>query len=180
MTHAAGCRTTPGAARPLFEDDIEVDVDAICDGHRCRAGVIGTHRGSGVHSGDSACSLPPHSLPNALAHAETKRSRDGESAQRARLIDVRSTFSSCSGRDVVTCLEVNPACVAPCRLCHTATGRAAGQGLLRAAWRDQSLAAARHRRRSAAAVFLGEGSGIPVQQVPRCRYHPRPRDEIDR
>ena len=43
---------------------VEVDVDALCDGERVHiAGVMEHIEEAGVHSGDSACSLPPHSLP---------------------------------------------------------------------------------------------------------------------
>ena len=46
-------------------DAIEVDVDAICDGTEVLIGGIMEHiEEAGVHSGDSACSLPPFSLPN--------------------------------------------------------------------------------------------------------------------
>jgi carbamoyl-phosphate synthase large subunit len=51
----------------FLEDAIEVDVDAICDGTTVVIGGIMEHiEEAGVHSGDSACSLPPHSLSAAL------------------------------------------------------------------------------------------------------------------
>jgi carbamoyl-phosphate synthase large subunit len=47
----------------FLADAIEVDVDAICDGERVVIGGIMEHiEEAGVHSGDSACSLPPYSL----------------------------------------------------------------------------------------------------------------------
>ena len=47
----------------FLADAIEVDVDAICDGKRVVVGGIMEHiEEAGVHSGDSACSLPPYSL----------------------------------------------------------------------------------------------------------------------
>jgi carbamoyl-phosphate synthase large subunit len=47
----------------FLEDAIEVDVDALCDGTECRlAGVMQHVEEAGVHSGDSACVLPPMSL----------------------------------------------------------------------------------------------------------------------
>ena len=46
---------------------IEVDIDAICDGKDVVIGGIMQHiEQAGVHSGDSACSLPPYSLPKAV------------------------------------------------------------------------------------------------------------------
>src|SRR5690606_17773668 len=48
----------------FLADAIEVDVDAICDGQRVVIGGIMEHiEEAGVHSGDSACSIPPWSLP---------------------------------------------------------------------------------------------------------------------
>src|SRR3989441_4720196 len=50
-----------------LEDAIEIDVDAISDGRRIVIGGIMEHiEEAGVHSGDSACSLPPYSLSPAI------------------------------------------------------------------------------------------------------------------
>ena len=55
-------------ANPVLLDSylanaIEVDVDALCDGRAVHvAGVMEHIEEAGVHSGDSACSLPPYSL----------------------------------------------------------------------------------------------------------------------
>jgi carbamoyl-phosphate synthase large subunit len=47
----------------FLEDSIEVDVDALCDGEQVWIGGIMQHvEEAGIHSGDSACVLPPHSL----------------------------------------------------------------------------------------------------------------------
>ncbi|HEU4876523.1 MAG TPA: carbamoyl-phosphate synthase large subunit, partial [Sphingomicrobium sp.] len=47
-----------------LRDAIEVDVDAICDGKDVAvAGILQHIEEAGVHSGDSACSIPPYSLP---------------------------------------------------------------------------------------------------------------------
>ena len=47
----------------FLEHAIEIDVDALCDGHEVRIGGILQHvEEAGVHSGDSACVLPPMSL----------------------------------------------------------------------------------------------------------------------
>jgi carbamoyl-phosphate synthase large subunit len=67
--------------RPLLvdrylRDAIEVDVDAICDGEDVFvAGVMEHIEEAGVHSGDSACALPPYSLPKKIIaeiEAQTK------------------------------------------------------------------------------------------------------------
>ncbi len=48
----------------FLEDSIEVDVDALCDpdGHVWIAGIMQHVEEAGIHSGDSACVLPPHAL----------------------------------------------------------------------------------------------------------------------
>ncbi|MEA2186713.1 MAG: carbamoyl-phosphate synthase large subunit, partial [Solirubrobacteraceae bacterium] len=61
-------RTGNGGEREIFldrflENAIEVDVDALCDGEHVWIGGIMQHvEEAGIHSGDSACVLPPHSL----------------------------------------------------------------------------------------------------------------------
>ena len=57
----------------FLNDAIEVDVDCICDGASVFIGGVMEHiEQAGVHSGDSACSLPPHSLSGGLVQ-ELKR-----------------------------------------------------------------------------------------------------------
>ena len=51
----------------FLEDAFEADVDALCDGERVAIGGIMQHiEDAGVHSGDSACVLPPYLLPRAV------------------------------------------------------------------------------------------------------------------
>ena len=77
----------------FLADAIEVDVDAICDGERVVVGGIMEHiEEAGIHSGDSACSLPPYSLAaecierdhgrDAQARARDRRARPDERAVR--------------------------------------------------------------------------------------------------
>jgi len=51
----------------FLRDAIEIDVDAICDGEAVHvAGIMEHIEEAGIHSGDSACSLPPYSLPDSV------------------------------------------------------------------------------------------------------------------
>ncbi|MCX7622091.1 MAG: carbamoyl phosphate synthase large subunit, partial [Acidimicrobiales bacterium] len=51
----------------FLDDAIEVDIDAVCDGQEVLIGGIMEHiEQAGVHSGDSACSLPPYTLSVAI------------------------------------------------------------------------------------------------------------------
>ena len=65
----------------FLNDAIEVDVDAICDGEDVLIGGIMEHiEQAGVHSGDSACSLPPFSLSQGAAGRTAAADRgDGQS-----------------------------------------------------------------------------------------------------
>jgi carbamoyl-phosphate synthase large subunit len=62
--HAQSPEGSPSIFLDRFlEDATEVDVDALCDGHEVWIGGIMQHvEEAGIHSGDSACVLPPHSL----------------------------------------------------------------------------------------------------------------------
>ncbi|WP_316150525.1 carbamoyl-phosphate synthase large subunit [Cupriavidus sp. BIC8F] len=94
----------------FLNDAIECDVDAISDGKRVFIGGVMEHiEQAGVHSGDSACSLPPYSL-SAETVAELKR----QTAAMARalnvvgLMNVQFAIQQSDGVDTVYVLEVNP------------------------------------------------------------------------
>jgi len=94
----------------FLNDAIECDVDALCDGQRVFIGGVMEHiEQAGVHSGDSACSLPPYSLAQATVD-ELKR----QTAAMARalnvigLMNVQFAIQHTDGQDVVYVLEVNP------------------------------------------------------------------------
>jgi carbamoyl-phosphate synthase large subunit len=65
LTHAVqASEERPVLVDKFLEDAIEIDVDAISDGETVVIGGVMEHiEEAGVHSGDSACSLPPHSIP---------------------------------------------------------------------------------------------------------------------
>ncbi|HSZ69167.1 MAG TPA: carbamoyl-phosphate synthase large subunit [Solirubrobacteraceae bacterium] len=61
----------------FLENAIEVDVDALCDGREVWIGGIMQHvEEAGVHSGDSACVLPPHSLGGEMLEQIRAATRD--------------------------------------------------------------------------------------------------------
>ena len=89
-----------------LRDAIEVDVDAISDGKDVAVtGILEHIEEAGVHSGDSACSIPPHSLDKALI-AEIER----QTRELALALDVRGLMNvqfAVKERDVYL-IEVNP------------------------------------------------------------------------
>ena len=61
----------------FLDDAIEVDVDAICDGQQVVIGGIMEHiEQAGVHSGDSACSLPAYTLSQDIQDIMRKQVRE--------------------------------------------------------------------------------------------------------
>lgn len=89
-----------------LRDAIEVDVDALCDGTDVVvAGVLQHIEEAGVHSGDSACSIPPYSLSAGIV-AEIERQTEAL----ARALDVRGLMNIqfAVKDDEVFLIEVNP------------------------------------------------------------------------
>jgi len=94
----------------FLNDATEVDVDALSDGRQVIIGGIMEHiEQAGVHSGDSACSLPPFSLP-ADIQDELRR----QTAMMAKgldvvgLMNVQFAIQKNDGANTVYVLEVNP------------------------------------------------------------------------
>ncbi len=90
----------------FLSEAIEVDVDCISDGERAVVcGVMEHIEEAGIHSGDSACALPPYTLSPALID-EIKR----QTELLARRLDVRGLMNVqyAIKDDVVYVLEVNP------------------------------------------------------------------------
>lgn len=94
----------------FLEDATEVDVDAICDGERTIvAGVMEHIEQAGVHSGDSACCIPPYSLPGPVV-AEIKEATHAlaRKLQVKGLMNIQFAVKMEEGRPTVYVLEVNP------------------------------------------------------------------------
>jgi len=90
----------------FLNDAIEVDVDAICDGTDVVIGGIMEHiEEAGVHSGDSACSLPPFSLSEEIK-AEL-REQTKQMALALNVIGLMNVQFAIKGSDIYV-LEVNP------------------------------------------------------------------------
>jgi carbamoyl-phosphate synthase large subunit len=84
----------------------EVDVDAICDGEDVLIGGIMEHiEQAGVHSGDSACSIPPYSLSPAIQDEMRRQIR--LMALELGVVGLMNTQFALRGEDVYV-LEVNP------------------------------------------------------------------------
>jgi carbamoyl-phosphate synthase large subunit len=98
--------TSPVLIDQYLRDAIEVDVDAICDGEDVVvAGVLQHIEEAGVHSGDSACSIPPYSL-SAEIIAEIER----QTVALAHALSVKGLMNIqfAVKEGVVYLIEVNP------------------------------------------------------------------------
>ncbi len=90
----------------FLNDAIEVDVDALSDGEQVVIGGIMQHiEQAGVHSGDSACSLPPYSLSNDIQ--DELRRQTVAMAKALKVIGLMNVQFAIQG-DTVYVLEVNP------------------------------------------------------------------------
>ncbi|NEX22633.1 carbamoyl-phosphate synthase large subunit [Thiorhodococcus mannitoliphagus] len=90
----------------FLDDAIEVDVDAVCDGNAVLIGGIMEHiEQAGVHSGDSACSLPPYTLPAVIQDCMRE-----QMAKMARALNVVGLMNAqfAIKDDEIFVLEVNP------------------------------------------------------------------------
>jgi carbamoyl-phosphate synthase large subunit len=90
----------------FLNDAIEVDVDAICDGKDVLIGGVMEHiEEAGVHSGDSACSLPPFSLREDIQ--DQLREQTKKMAHALNVVGLMNVQFAVKGDDIYV-LEVNP------------------------------------------------------------------------
>jgi carbamoyl-phosphate synthase large subunit len=108
LSSRAGEEDAPILIDQFLPDAIEVDVDVVADGHDAIVGGVMEHiEEAGIHSGDSACCLPPYSLAPATVEAIKNQAR-----ALARELDVRGLMNvqfavPRDGRGIFI-LEVNP------------------------------------------------------------------------
>ena len=97
---------TPVLIDRYLSDAIEVDVDCICDGERVYvAGVMEHIEEAGIHSGDSACALPPYTLsPATVTELKAQTEALAKALNVVGLMNVQYAIKD----DAVYVLEVNP------------------------------------------------------------------------
>ncbi|QLB19149.1 carbamoyl-phosphate synthase large subunit [Mannheimia granulomatis] len=105
----------------FLNNAIEVDVDCICDGENVLIGGIMQHvEQAGIHSGDSACSLPAYSLNSEILDEIRRQTREMAFALGVKgLMNVQFAVQN----DVVYVLEVNPRASRTVPFVSKATGR---------------------------------------------------------
>jgi carbamoyl-phosphate synthase large subunit len=148
----------------------------VSDGEQVVIGAIMQHiEQAGVHSGDSACSLPPYSLPAAVQDEMREQVRQMALALGVRgLMNVQLAWQD----DEVYVIEVNP------RASRTVpfVSKCIGVSLAKVAARCMAgtTLASQGFTKEWCPGSTRQGSGDAVQQVPRRRPDSRPGDEVHR
>ena len=173
--------------RPLLidrylTDAIEVDVDCLADGKDTYvAGIMEHIEEAGIHSGDSACSLPPHNLSAELIAELDRQTRALALALKVGgLMNVQYAIKD----GVIYVLEVNPRASRTVPFVAKVTGvpiakiaaRNHGRRITRESCAETAALRFRHR-----GAYRRQGSGVPLRPLRRQgRHRPRPGDEIHR
>jgi len=94
----------------FLNDAIECDVDCLSDGETTFIGGVMEHiEQAGVHSGDSACSLPPYSLSSeTIIELKRQTSAMAKALHVVGLMNVQFAIQHVDDKDVIYILEVNP------------------------------------------------------------------------
>ena len=168
--------TNPLLFDRYLSDATEIDVDCLCDGKDTFiVGIMEHIEEAGIHSGDSACSLPPHSL-------------DAADDRRTGAADPRTGARPRRGRADERAIRHQG------RRHLRARGQSAGvahgavrrQGDRHAGGEDRRAADGRREARglqseeAQARPCRRQGIGISVRPLPRRRYRARPGDALDR
>ena len=97
-----------------LRDATELDVDVLCDGDEVVvAGILEHIEEAGVHSGDSACSMPPHSLSQAIIDELTRQA--SAMAKALNVVGLMNVQFAVRG-DTIYVIEANPRASPPFRL----------------------------------------------------------------
>jgi carbamoyl-phosphate synthase large subunit len=140
----------------FLDDAIEIDVDALCDGHEVYLGGIMEHiEEAGVHSGDSACALPPITLGESdLAAVRTSTEVIARGIGVRGLLNVQYALKD----DVLYVLEANP------RASRTApfVSKATAVPLAKAAARIMLGASIATLRAEGLLLPCGDGGDLPM------------------
>jgi carbamoyl-phosphate synthase large subunit len=107
LTHAVrASEERPVLIDKFLEDAIEIDVDSIADGETVVIGGIMEHiEEAGVHSGDSACSLPPHSISGETVREIARQTK--ALAKELRVVGLMNVQFAIQKGEIYI-LEVNP------------------------------------------------------------------------
>ena len=110
----------------FLNDAVEVDVDAISDGENVFiAGIMEHIEEAGIHSGDSACSLPPYSLDSeTIKKIEKQTVSIAKNLKVVGLLNIQFAIKKSKSKNEIFILEVNPRASRTVPFVAKATGNA--------------------------------------------------------
>ncbi|EHL29826.1 hypothetical protein LDG_8118 [Legionella drancourtii LLAP12] len=147
LSHAvAVSNDSPVLLDRFLNDAIEVDIDAICDGKEVLIGAVMEHiEQAGIHSGDSACTLPPFSLSVVVQQDLMEQMR--QMALKLGVVGLINAQFAIQADDIYV-LEVNPRASRTVPFVSKATGlplaKIAARCKLGISLRDQGLSQNHH------------------------------------
>ncbi len=160
----------------FLADAVELDVDVVADrtGAVVVGGVMEHIEEAGIHSGDSACALPPYSLPADIIDEVKRQAR--VLATELGVIGLMNVQLAVVGGDVFV-LEVNPRASRTVPFVSKAIGRPLAK-LAAKVMAGRTLAEL-EADRGRAAPRLGQGGGVPVREVRGRGHAARAGDALD-
>ena len=161
----------------FLNDAVEVDVDAVCDGKAVLiAGIMEHIEQAGVHSGDSACSLPPFSLSAPLQ--DELRRQTSAMARALKVVGLMNVQFAIQGETVYV-LEVNPRASRTVPFVSKATGLQLAKISARC-MTGRTLAQQGVTAGSDSLLLFSQGSRFSFYQASRSGYHTGTRNEVHR
>ena len=168
--------TNPLLFDRYLSDATEIDVDCLCDGKDTFiVGIMEHIEEAGIHSGDSACSLPPHSLDAKMIEELERQTR--ELALGLDVVGLMNVQYAIKDGEIYV-LEVNPRAsrTVPfvAKVVGTPVAKIAARIMAGEKLADFKL------KKTQARPCRRQGIGIPVRALPRRRYRARSGDALDR
>ena len=159
-----------------LSDATEIDVDCLCDGKDTFiVGIMEHIEEAGIHSGDSACSLPPHSLDAKMIEELERQTR--ELALGLDVVGLMNVQYAIKDGEIYV-LEVNPRAsrTVPfvAKVVGTPVAKIAARIMAGEKLADFKL------KKTQARPCRRQGIGLPVRALPRRRHRARPGDALDR
>ena len=159
-----------------LSDATEIDVDCLCDGKDTFiVGIMEHIEEAGIHSGDSACSLPPHSLDAAMIGELERQTR--EFALGLDVVGLMNVQYAIKDGEIYV-LEVNPRAsrTVPfvAKVVGTPVAKIAARIMAGEKLADFNL------KKKQARPCRRQGIGVPVRALPRRRYRAGAGDALDR
>ena len=163
----------------FLEDSIEVDVDALCDGEDVWiAGVMQHVEEAGIHSGDSACVLPPHALGEDML--EQIRAQTRGIALALGVVGLLNVQFAIHGKGGLHVIEANPRASRTVPFVSKAIGLPVAKLACRVMLGERGSPTSTLPADTTQRARVRQGGGAAVRPLRRVRRAARPGDALDR